>query len=79
MASASRGNAGAVTLLELRRPGIVRACVAGLLPRPARRSAPPFTAVGVGAAQQTLGNVLAGVVLLAARPLQIGDRVRFAG
>jgi small-conductance mechanosensitive channel len=39
-----------------------------------------FTAVVVGlAAQQTLGNVLAGVVLLAARPFQIGDRVRFAG
>lgn len=39
-----------------------------------------FTAVVVGlAAQQTLGNVLAGIVLLAARPFQIGDRVRFAG
>jgi small conductance mechanosensitive channel len=39
-----------------------------------------FTAVVVGlAAQQTLGNVFAGIVLLAARPFQIGDRVRFAG
>ena len=39
-----------------------------------------FTAVIVGlAAQQTVGNVLAGVVLLSARPFQIGDRVRFNG
>jgi small conductance mechanosensitive channel len=39
-----------------------------------------FTAVVVGlAAQQTLGNVFAGIVLITARPFQIGDRVRFAG
>jgi small-conductance mechanosensitive channel len=36
-----------------------------------------ITAVVVGlAAQQTLGNVFAGVVLLGARPFRIGDRVR---
>lgn len=39
-----------------------------------------FTAVVIGlAAQQTFGNLLAGVVLLSARPFQVGDRVRFAG
>jgi small-conductance mechanosensitive channel len=39
-----------------------------------------FTAVVLGlAAQQTFGNILAGVVLLSARPFQIGDRVRFHG
>jgi small conductance mechanosensitive channel len=39
-----------------------------------------LTAVIVGlAAQQTVGNMLAGVVLLSARPFQIGDRVRFNG
>lgn len=39
-----------------------------------------FTAVVVGlAAQQTVGNVLAGLVLISARPFTIGDRVRFAG
>ena len=39
-----------------------------------------FTAVIVGlAAQQTVGNMLAGVVLLSARPFRIGDRVRFNG
>ena len=39
-----------------------------------------FTAVVFGlAAQQTFGNILAGVVLLSARPFTVGDRVRFAG
>ena len=37
-----------------------------------------FTAVIVGlAAQQTLGNVIAGMVLLSARPFRVGERVRF--
>jgi small-conductance mechanosensitive channel len=37
-----------------------------------------FTAVVFGlAAQNTLGNVLAGVLLLSARPFRVGDRVRF--
>ena len=31
------------------------------------------------AAQQTLGNLIAGVVLISARPLRIGDRVRLQG
>lgn len=39
-----------------------------------------FTAIVLGlAAQQTLGNIFAGIVLLSARPFTIGDRVRFAG
>ena len=37
-----------------------------------------FTAVILGlAAQNTLGNVLAGLLLLSARPFRVGDRVRF--
>ena len=37
-----------------------------------------FTAVVLGlAAQNTLGNVLAGILLLSARPFRVGDRVRF--
>jgi small-conductance mechanosensitive channel len=37
-----------------------------------------FTAVVVGlAAQQTLGNLFAGLVLLSARPFTVGERVRF--
>lgn len=39
-----------------------------------------FTAVILGlAAQQTLGNVFAGTVLLSARPFRVGERVRLQG
>lgn len=39
-----------------------------------------FTAVVLGlAAQQTLGNVIAGGMLLSARPFRVGDRVRVQG
>jgi small conductance mechanosensitive channel len=39
-----------------------------------------FTAVILGlAAQQTLGNLFAGMVLLSARPVRVGERVRLQG
>ena len=39
-----------------------------------------FTAVVVGlAAQQTLGNLIAGMVLLSARPFRVGERVSLQG
>lgn len=39
-----------------------------------------FTAVIFGlAAQQTFGNLIAGMVLLSARPFRVGDRVRLQG
>jgi small-conductance mechanosensitive channel len=39
-----------------------------------------FTAVVLGlAAQQTLGNVFAGLVLLSTRPFRVGERVEFRG
>jgi small-conductance mechanosensitive channel len=39
-----------------------------------------FTAVVFGlAAQQTFGNLIAGLVLLSARPFRVGDRVRLQG
>jgi small-conductance mechanosensitive channel len=50
--------------------------VAGLSPRDVALGG-AFTAVVVGlAAQQTLGNLFAGTVLLSARPFRVGDRVR---
>jgi small conductance mechanosensitive channel len=50
---------------------------AGLDPR-ALTIGGAFTAVVLGlAAQNTLGNILAGLLLLSARPFRVGDRVRF--
>jgi len=53
--------------------------IAGLDPRTLAVGG-AFTAVIVGlAAQQTLGNLIAGTVLLSARPFRVGDRVRLQG
>jgi small conductance mechanosensitive channel len=53
--------------------------VAGVSPRTLALGG-AFTAVIVGlAAQQTLGNVIAGTVLLSARPFRVGDQVRLQG
>jgi len=50
--------------------------IAGLSPREVALGG-AFTAVVLGlAAQQTLGNLFAGTVLLSARPFRVGDRVR---
>lgn len=58
---------------------IVALRVAGLDPRTLAVGG-AFTAVIVGlAAQQTLGNLIAGTVLLSARPFRVGDRVRLQG
>jgi small-conductance mechanosensitive channel len=65
-----------VTLLAL---ALVSLRLAGLDPGTLAAGA-GFTAIVLGlATQQTFGNVFAGVVLLSARPFQVGDRVRFAG
>jgi small-conductance mechanosensitive channel len=59
------------TLVALRVAGVTNQ---NLLPAAAA------TAVILGlAAQQTLGNLFAGVVLLSARPFVVGDRVRLQG
>src|SRR3954449_13220619 len=53
--------------------------VAGLDPRTLAVGG-AFTAVILGlAAQQTFGNLFAGIVLLSARPFRVGDRVRLQG
>ena len=53
--------------------------IAGLQPRTLAVGG-AFTAVILGlAAQQTLGNLFAGMVLLSARPFRVGDRVRLQG
>jgi small conductance mechanosensitive channel len=53
--------------------------VAGLDPRTLAVGG-AFTAVILGlAAQQTFGNLFAGLVLLSARPFRVGDRVRLQG
>jgi small conductance mechanosensitive channel len=50
--------------------------IAGLTPRTLAVGG-AITAVVVGlAAQQTLGNLIAGLVLISARPFRVGDRVR---
>jgi small conductance mechanosensitive channel len=58
---------------------VVALRVAGLDPRTLAVGG-AFTAVIVGlAAQQTLGNLIAGTVLLSARPFRVGERVRLQG
>jgi small-conductance mechanosensitive channel len=65
------GFMGLVLLVALR--------VAGLSPREVALGG-AFTAVVIGlAAQQTLGNLFAGTVLLSARPFRVGERVRLQG
>jgi small conductance mechanosensitive channel len=62
---------GAILLVSLH--------IAGLKPSTLALGA-SFTAVVFGlGAQQTIGNIIAGVMLVSARPFSIGDRVRFAG
>jgi small-conductance mechanosensitive channel len=68
-----------VRLITLIFTVLVSLRISGLEPRALLLGA-SVTAVVVGlAAQQTVGNMLAGVVLLSARPFQVGDRVRFHG
>jgi small conductance mechanosensitive channel len=68
-----------VQLVTLCALALVSLRLAGLDPATLAAGA-GFTAIVLGlATQQTFGNVFAGLVLLSARPFQVGDRVRFAG
>ncbi len=62
------GTLGITLLIALSRAGVSAATVV---------AGSAFTAVVLGlAAQQTLGNLFAGMVLLSARPFRVGERVR---
>jgi small conductance mechanosensitive channel len=66
-----------IRLIALTTSVLVALRVAGLSPQSLAVGG-AFTAVIVGlAAQQTFGNLIAGMVLLSARPFRVGDRVRF--
>lgn len=77
------GTAGTVSFLLrltfLALAALVALRIAGLEPRTLAVGG-AITAVVLGlAAQQTLGNLIAGMVLISARPFRIGDRVRLQG
>jgi small conductance mechanosensitive channel len=68
-----------VQLATLATAALVGLRLAGLDPTTLAAGA-GFTAIVIGlATQQTFGNVFAGIVLVSARPFQVGERVRFAG
>src|SRR3954451_1687223 len=66
-----------IRLIALTTSILIALRVAGLSPQSLAVGG-AFTAVIVGlAAQQTFGNLIAGMVLLSARPFRVGDVVRF--
>jgi small conductance mechanosensitive channel len=65
-----------IRFLTLLITGLAALRIAGLNPQTLAVGG-AFTAVVLGlAAQQTLGNLIAGIVLLSARPFRVGERVR---
>lgn len=80
MEPAMAGTVGfVIRLVTVAAALIVALSLAGVGPRTLALGG-AFTAVIVGlAAQQTLGNVIAGTVLLSARPFRVADRVRLQG
>jgi small conductance mechanosensitive channel len=77
MDPATAGTVGfLVRFLTVLITGVAALRIAGLRPQTLALGG-AFTAVVVGlAAQQTLGNLIAGMVLLSARPFRVGERVR---
>jgi small conductance mechanosensitive channel len=77
MDPATAGTVGfLVRLVTVAIAVVVALRIAGLSPQSLAVGG-AFTAVIVGlAAQQTLGNLIAGTVLLSARPFRVGERVR---
>ena len=80
MDKATAGTAGFVIRLATVVAAIVVALRIAGAPIAAIAIGASFSAVVFGlAAQQTLGNLIAGIVLLSARPFRVGDRVRLQG
>jgi small conductance mechanosensitive channel len=77
MDPATAGTVGfVIRFLTLSITGLAALRIAGLKPQTLAVGG-AFTAVVLGlAAQQTLGNLIAGMVLLSARPFRVGERVR---
>jgi small-conductance mechanosensitive channel len=77
MDPATAGTVGfVIRLITLALTALVALRIAGLKPQTLAVGG-AFTAVVLGlAAQQTLGNLIAGAVLLSARPFRVGERVR---
>ncbi|HET9102043.1 MAG TPA: mechanosensitive ion channel family protein [Solirubrobacteraceae bacterium] len=77
MDPATAGTVGfLIRLLTIAITLLVALSVAGIDPKTLAVGG-AFTAVVLGlAAQQTLGNVIAGMVLLSARPFRVGERIR---
>ena len=80
MDPASAGTVGfVIRLATVAVAAIVALGIIGIEPRTLALGG-AFTAVILGlAAQQTLGNMFAGTVLLSARPFRVGDSVRLQG
>jgi small-conductance mechanosensitive channel len=80
MDTATAGTAGfVIRLLTVLAAIVVALRIAGV-PIAAIAIGASFSAVVFGlAAQQTLGNLIAGIVLISARPFVVGDRVRLQG
>jgi len=80
MEPAAAGSVGfVIRLVTIAVALVVAMRIVGVSPRTLALGG-AFTAVIVGlAAQQTLGNVIAGTVLLSARPFRVGDKVRLQG
>jgi small conductance mechanosensitive channel len=80
MDTATAGTAGfVIRLLTVLAAIVVALRIAGV-PIAAIAIGASFSAVVFGlAAQQTLGNLIAGIVLLSARPFVVGERVRLQG
>ena len=77
---ATAGTVGfVIRLVGVAIAGLVALRLAGLPPRTVAVGG-AVSAVVIGlAAQQTLGNLFAGTVLLSARPFRVGERIRFQG